>query len=75
MKRSQASITIRSIISSAAGMMPAPMISPTASAAARTDGYAASIVSVASGSATRRTVTPVITTRLPSLPFTSAIRS
>ena len=38
MKRSHASITMRSIISSAAGMMPAPMISPTASAAWRTDG-------------------------------------
>jgi hypothetical protein len=44
------------------------MISPHRLAAARTERYAASIVSVASGSGTRRTVTPVITTRLPSLP-------
>jgi hypothetical protein len=72
MNFSQASITMRSIISSAAGMMPAPMISPTASAAWRTLGNTASSVSVRSGSGTSFTVTRVITPRLPSLPVRRA---
>jgi hypothetical protein len=75
MKRSHASITMRSIISSAAGTMPAPMISPTASAAARTVGKAASSVSVRSGSGSSFTVARVITPRFPSLPVTSASTS
>ena len=75
MKRSHASITMRSIISSAAGMMPAPMISLTACAAARTEAKDASSVSVASGSATSFSVARVTTPRLPSLPAISASRS
>ena len=72
---SQAWITMRSIISSAAGMMPAPMISPTASAASRTLGNTASTVSTRSGSGSSFTVTCVMTPRLPSLPVSNASTS
>ena len=75
MDRSHASMTMRSIISRAAGTMPAPMISPTTAAACRTLVNPARTVSVRSGNATRRCVACVITPRFPSLPFNSASRS
>ena len=64
-----------SIISMAAGTMPAAMIPLTASLAARIEGKAASRVRTAAGSGSRRRVISVAMPNIPSLPTKSPTRS
>src|SRR5207247_1446722 len=65
----------RSIISSAAGTSPAPMIADTASPAARSEVKSASSVRTARGRGTSRTVMRVATPKLPSEPTNRETRS
>ena len=65
----------RSIISMAAGMIPAAMIPPTASPAARTAGKSRSMVRTSGGLRIRRTVTSVTIPSVPSPPTTKPRRS
>ena len=64
-----------SIISMAAGRMPAAMIPETASPASSEDGKVARKVRVASGLRSRRRVTSVTMPSIPSLPTSAARRS
>ena len=64
-----------SIISSAAGTIPAAMMADTARAAASIDGKEASSVRTAAGSGVHRTVTVVATPKHPSLPTKHPSRS
>ena len=72
MAASAASMASASIISMAAGRMPAAMIPDTASPAWSVDGKAARKVRVASGLRSRRTVTSVTMPSVPSEPTTRA---
>ena len=72
---SAARIVVRSIISIAAGMMPAPMTSETAFPAASVESNAASRVRTDSGRRSSRSVTFVTTARVPSEPTSTPSRS
>ena len=72
---SAARIVVRSIISMAAGMMPAAMTSETAFPAASVESNAASRVRTDSGRRSSRRVTLVTTARVPSDPTSTPSRS
>ncbi len=65
----------RSIISIAAGTIPAAMTALTVDAPASTDSKSISIVQIAGGSGVRRTHTLVATPSIPSLPTKTPRRS
>ena len=72
---SAASMVSRSIISTAAGTMPQPMIADTASPASSIEAKPASSVSTASGRRRRRSVAFVTTASVPSDPTSTPSRS
>ena len=72
---SAASMVTRSIISTAAGMMPAPMMPDTAFPAASVESNAASSVSTAAGLRSRLRTTFVTTASVPSDPTSTPSRS
>ncbi len=75
MDASTAATHARSIISSAAGTIPAAMMAETASLAPRSEGKSASNVRTLAGSGSSRTVIRVAMPNMPSLPTNSPARS
>ncbi len=70
-----ATMASRSIISMAAGRMPAAMMPDTAAPASSVEGKVAKKVRVTSGLRSRRSVASVTIPSIPSLPTTAARRS
>jgi hypothetical protein len=75
MEASTARTQARSIISSAAGTIPVPMMADTASLAARTVGKSASMVRTLEGIGSSRTTISVAIPNMPSLPTKRPTRS